>query len=145
MFDPDETIERRSGPRIAAKGVYQDAVHSSHSHFVKAMGLRWLSLMRLIDIPWALPFLTILALSARYHAQREGHHHKTLTHWVRQMLACLHHWLPNRELVVVADRTYAALPAIVHHGRRGLVPVSLAVEVTFQTVRIRMGAQTQCQ
>ena len=101
VFDPDETIERRSGPRIAAKGVYQDAVHSSHSHFVKAMGLRWLSLMWLIDIPWALPFLTILALSARYHAQREGHHHKTLTHWARQMLACLHHWLPNRELVVV--------------------------------------------
>ena len=49
----DETIERHSGKRIAAKGVYRDAVRSSHSHFVKAMGLRWLSLMWLIRIPWA--------------------------------------------------------------------------------------------
>ena len=40
VFGLDETVERRSGPRIAAKGVYRDAVRSSHSHFVKAMGLR---------------------------------------------------------------------------------------------------------
>ena len=49
----DETIERRKGKRIAAKGVYRDGVRSSHGHFVKAMGLRWISLIWLVEIPWA--------------------------------------------------------------------------------------------
>ena len=37
----DDTIERRRGKRIAAKGIYRDPVRSSKSHFVKASGLRW--------------------------------------------------------------------------------------------------------
>ena len=70
-----ETIERRQGPRMAAKGVDRDGVRSSHGHFVKAMGLRWVSLMWLVELPWprrvwALPFLTVLAPSSRYHAER---------------------------------------------------------------------------
>jgi len=40
----DDTIERRRGRRIAAKGIYRDPVRSSHGHFVKASGLRWLGL-----------------------------------------------------------------------------------------------------
>jgi len=43
----DDTIERRRGARIAAKGIYRDPVRSSHSHLVKASGLRWLDL----DLP----------------------------------------------------------------------------------------------
>jgi len=35
----DETIERRRGAKIAAKGIYRDPVRSSHGHFVKASGL----------------------------------------------------------------------------------------------------------
>ncbi len=66
----DDTIERRRGKRIAAKGIYRDPVRSSHSHFVKASGLRWVSLMLLAPVPWAartwaLPFLTCLAPSER--------------------------------------------------------------------------------
>src|SRR5258707_8856484 len=49
----DDTIERRWGPKIAARGIYRDPVRSSDSHFVKASGLRWLSLMLLAPIPWA--------------------------------------------------------------------------------------------
>jgi hypothetical protein len=49
----DDTLERRRGKKIAAKGVYRDAVRSSHGHFAKATGLRWLSLMLLVDVPWA--------------------------------------------------------------------------------------------
>jgi hypothetical protein len=48
----DDTIERRRGKRIAAKGIYRDPVRSSHGHFVKASGLRWLSLMLLAPIPF---------------------------------------------------------------------------------------------
>ena len=47
----DDTIERRWGKRIAARGIYRDPVRSSDSHFVKTSGLRWLSLMLLVEIP----------------------------------------------------------------------------------------------
>jgi len=109
----DETIERRWGNRIAARGIYRDPVRSSHEHTVKASGLRWISLMLLVPIPWAqrvwaLPFLTVLAPSERYH-QTRNKRHKTLTEWARQMLKQVRRWLPMRELVVVADSTYAAL------------------------------------
>lgn len=49
----DDTIERRWGKRIHARGIYRDPVRSSHGHFVKASGLRWLCLMLLAPIPWA--------------------------------------------------------------------------------------------
>ena len=109
----DDTIERRRGARIAAKGIYRDPVRSSHSHLVKASGLRWLSLMLLAPIPWArrvwaLPVLTALAPSERYDSQR-GRRHKRLTDWARQMLLQLRRWLPGRSLVVVADSSFAAL------------------------------------
>jgi hypothetical protein len=39
----DDTIERRRGLQIKARGIYRDPVRSSHSHFVKVSGLRWLS------------------------------------------------------------------------------------------------------
>src|SRR5215216_2291664 len=66
----DDTIERRRGEKIKANGIYRDPVRSSHSHFVKASGLRWLCLMLLVEIPWAgrvwaLPFLTALCPSER--------------------------------------------------------------------------------
>jgi hypothetical protein len=38
----DDTIERRWGKKIAARGIYRDPVRSSDSHFVKTSGLRWL-------------------------------------------------------------------------------------------------------
>ena len=61
----DDTIERRWGARIKARGIYRDPVRSSKGHFVKTSGLRWLSLMVVVPIrwsgrQWALPFLTIL-------------------------------------------------------------------------------------
>jgi hypothetical protein len=109
----DETLERRTGAKIAAKGVYRDAVRSSHSHFVKATGLRWVSLMLLAPIPWAdrvwaLPFLTALAPSERYDVQH-GRRHKALTDWAWQLLLVVRRWLPARAIVAVADSGYAAL------------------------------------
>lgn len=109
----DDTIERRRGAKIKAKGIYRDPVHSSHSHFVKASGLRWLSLMLLVPIPWAkrvwaLPFLTVLAPSERYYA--ESHRcRKKLTDWARQVLLQAKRWLPGRKLVVVMDSSFAAI------------------------------------
>jgi hypothetical protein len=109
----DDTIERRRGAQIKAKGIYRDPVRSSHSHFVKASGLRWLSLMLLASIPWAkrvwaLPFLTVLAPSERYYEKRKRAH-KKLTDWARQAILQVRRWLPGRKLVVVMDAGYAAI------------------------------------
>src|SRR6185437_13354057 len=66
LLGVDDSIERRWGKKISAKGIYRDPVRSSRSFFVKTSGLRWLSLMLLSPMPWtgrvwALPFLTVLA------------------------------------------------------------------------------------
>jgi hypothetical protein len=124
----DDTIERRRGKRIAAKGIYRDPVRSSRGHFVKASGLRWLSLMLLAPIPWAgrvwaLPFLTALAPSERYCRQR-GRRHKKLTDWARQMALQARRWLPGREVVLLGDSSFAALDLLAGLARRGLVCVT---------------------
>jgi DDE superfamily endonuclease len=109
----DDTLERRRGEKIKAKGIYRDPVRSSRSHMVKASGLRWLCAMVLAEIPWAgrvwaLPFLTALCPSERYHQQR-GQRHKTLPEWAGQLIGLLQRWLPGREVVVVADSSYAVI------------------------------------
>ena len=119
----DVTIERRRGKRIAAEGIYRDPVRSSHGHFVKASGLRWLSLMLLAPVPWAgrvwaLPFLTALAPSER-HCRERGKRHKKLTDWARQLVLQVRRWLPGRELVLVADSGFAALELLAALSRHG--------------------------
>ena len=113
VFGIDETIERRWGPRISARGIYRDTVRSSRSCHVKTSGLRWISMMWLGHVPWAgrhwaLPFLTVLAPSERFHTRR-GRRHKKLTDWARQMIVLLRRWLPHRPIVVVGDGAYAVL------------------------------------
>jgi hypothetical protein len=109
----DDTIERRWGARIAARGIYRDPVRSSHGHFVKASGLRWLCVMLLAPVPWAgcvwgLPFLAVLAPSER-HAAEQGKRHKKLTDWGRQALLQVARWLPGRRVVAVADSGFSAI------------------------------------
>jgi hypothetical protein len=109
----DETLERRWGKKIAAKGVYRDPVRSTHETFVKSSGLRWVCVMLLVPIPWAsrvwaLPFLSVLAPSERYAAKR-GRRHKKITEWAWQLLLQVRRWYPQRDIVAVADRTYASL------------------------------------
>ncbi len=107
----DDTIERRWGRRISARGIYGDPVRSSHGHFVKASGLRWLSFMVLTPVPWtslvkALPVLTLLAPSERADHQR-GRRHKLLTDWARQGALQLCRWLPGRRIIFVGDSSFA--------------------------------------
>lgn len=109
----DDTVERRRGEKISARGIYRDPVRSSKSHFVKVSGLRWLSVMLLVPLPWAkrvwaLPFLTALCPSERYYAQRQRAH-RPLTERARQVLRVVQHWLPEREVGVTTDSSFAAL------------------------------------
>src|SRR5208283_2879507 len=112
----DDTIERRWGGKIKARGIYRDAVRSSHGHFVKTSGLRWLSLAVMLPVPfanrrWALPFLTVLAPSAGW-SEAQGKRHKTLTDRARQAILQSKRWLGDRSVVVVADSSFAALELI---------------------------------
>jgi hypothetical protein len=109
----DDTIERRWGKMIKARGIYRDPVRSSKGFFVKTSGLRWLSAMLLVDVPWAgrllaLPFLTALAPSERFY-ENKPRSHKTLLDWARQMVLQIHRWLPDRKIVIVADSAFAAI------------------------------------
>jgi DDE superfamily endonuclease len=124
----DDTIERRRGKRIRAKGIYRDPVRSSKGHFVKASGLRWLGLMLLVPIPWAgrvwaLPFLTALAPSERY-CREHGRRHKKLTDWARQLALQAKRWLPDRALILVADSGFAALELLATLARHGVTCVT---------------------
>ena len=110
----DDTIERRRGEKIKAKGIYRDAVRSSKSFFVKTSGLRWLSFMLLSEVPfackvWALPFLTVLCPSERYDDEERGIRHRKLTDRARQAILLIKKWLPQLDLVFVGDSSFAAL------------------------------------
>jgi DDE superfamily endonuclease len=101
----DDTIERRGGRRIKAKGCYRDAVRSSKKHLVKCFGLRWIALMILVPVPWsqrvwALPVLTTLSWPEGA-GRRRGH--KTSIACARQLVLQVRRWLPERELILVAD------------------------------------------
>jgi DDE superfamily endonuclease len=132
----DETLERRYGRKISARGVYRDPVRSTHEHFVKSSGLRWVCVMLLVEVPWAarvwaLPFLSVLAPSERYATAR-GKRHKKITEWAWQLLLVLRRWYPQREIVAVADRAYASLKLLSRCR-------SLSRPVTFIT-RLRLDA-----
>jgi hypothetical protein len=118
LFGIDDTIERRWGPKIRARGIYRDPVRSSRSHFVKASGLRWLSLMLLVPVPWAqrvwaLPLLTCLAPSERFYADGKRKP-KALLDWARQQCFQLRRWIPDREITLVFDGAFAALEFLDH-------------------------------
>jgi hypothetical protein len=90
----------------------------------------------LVEIPWAsrvwaLPFLCALAPSERYAAKR-GRRHKKLTEWAWQLLLQVRRWYPKREIVAVADSTYASLKLLFRCR-------SLSRPVTFIT-RLRLDA-----
>ncbi len=124
----DDTIERRRGRCIRAKGIYGDPVRSSDAHFVKTSGLRWMSLMLLAPIPWtgriwALPVLTVLAPSERFRRER-ARCHKTLFDWGRQMALQARRWLPKRDLVLVTDNGFSALLFLDAMRRAGVTTIT---------------------
>jgi DDE superfamily endonuclease len=111
VLGADDTLERRAGRKITAKGCYRDAVRSSKKHVIRCFGLKWVSMMLLVPVPWsrrvwALPFLTALCRPAEKHSRRR---HKPSIDWVRQMMKQVRRWLPRRLLVLVVDGGFAAV------------------------------------
>lgn len=128
----DDTIERRWGKKIRARGIYRDAVRSSKSFFVKTSGLRWLSFQLLTEIPfvgkvWGLPFLTVLCPSKRYDEER-GIRHRKLTDRARQAIRLIKRWLPDYDLVFVGDASFAALDLLNAVGDKVTVVTRLRLD-----------------
>jgi DDE superfamily endonuclease len=111
VFGADDTVERRSGRKITAKGCYRDAVRSTKKHGIRCFGSKWVSMMLLVSGPWsrrvwAVPLLTALCWPPKKGKQRR---HKTSIDWVRQMMKQVRRWLPGRRLVLVVDGGFAAV------------------------------------
>jgi hypothetical protein len=108
----DDTIERRQGKKITAKGYYRDAVRSTEKTIVKCYGLKWVCLMLIVTLPWskrpwALPFMTILAPSKKYNQSR-GRKHKTSIDWTIIALRAIARWL-KRSWVLIGDGGFACI------------------------------------
>ena len=111
VLGADDTVERRSGRKIKAKGCYRDPVRSSKKHLVRCFGLKWVAMMVLIPVPWAgrvwaLPFLTVLCWP---QGKTPNGRHKTSVDWVRQMIKQVRRWLPRQRLVLVVDGAFAVV------------------------------------
>ena len=107
----DDTIERRGGRRIEARGCYRDPVRSSRKHLVRCFGLKWVALMILVPVPWsrrvwALPLLTTLSWP---EGRGRRATHKTSIDLARQMVLQVRRWLPGRDLILVLDGGFAAV------------------------------------
>ena len=110
----DDTIERRGGRRIKARGCYRDPIRSSRKHVVKCFGLKWVALMILVPVPWsqrvwALPFLTTLCWPEGT-ARRATH--KTSVDLARPLVLQVRRWLPERRLILVLDGGVAAIELV---------------------------------
>lgn len=111
VFFIDETLERRKGPMIKAKGYYRDAVRSSKKTIVKSSGLKWLTLAASWRFPFseryfALPFMTVLEPSAKSDKIAKKRH-KTTLQWTIQMLIQVVRWLKNTSIILVGDGGFA--------------------------------------
>ena len=137
IIGADETVERRKGEQIQAKGVFRDAVRSSKKHVITCFGLRWVSMMLIVPVPWgtrawALPFLTVLAPNEESN-QKAGKRHKTSHDWIGQMITVVQRWCPTRLIVLVTDGGLAAI-------KLGLHCRSLPYPVTYLS-RLRLDAR----
>ena len=109
----DETLERRRGKKIKYKGWFRDPILSTKKQVVKALGLRWICLAVLVPVPWsqrpwALPFMTVLALGPKTSTKLHKRH-RTIIQWTEFMIDKVRRWQPDREITLVGDGSYAAI------------------------------------
>jgi len=112
----DETIERRKGEKIKNKGVFRDSVRSTRKKAVRCYGLRWVSMMLVVYLPWssrpwALPFYTVCAPS-KNTCKKQGKRHKSIIDRVCFAMRLIVRWFPSRSWVIIGDGAYAAVDLI---------------------------------
>ncbi len=150
----DDTVDEHRGAQVHGKGCHRDPVRSTHSFTAYRWGHKWVVLTILVQFPfaarpWALPVLVALyrgaeksksksrkvkdKAKAKRRARGEAQaptatrRHKTPSELMRQLLAVLIHWFPDRRFVFAGDGGYGthALARFAHRHRRHLSLVSL--------------------
>jgi len=112
-FAIDDTLERRRGKHIRAKGWFKDPIQSANGKVATSSGLRWMPVMLLTVVPFigrifALPFLTVLVPSEK--RQRElGLRHRSPQKRASQVVCLLRRWFPLFSLRLVVDAGYACI------------------------------------
>jgi hypothetical protein len=150
----DDTVDEHRGAKVHGKGCHRDPVRSTHSFTAYRWGHKWVVLAILVPFPfatraWALPVLVALyrcadkaqtqtkgKAKAKQRARRQAQataskgarrRHKTPSELMRQLLAVLIHWFPDRQFVFAGDGGYGthALTRFAHRHQRHLNLVSL--------------------
>lgn len=107
----DDTVAEHRGKKVYGKGCHRDAVRSTQSYTAYRWGHKWVVLAILVKFPfatrpWALPILVALYHSPEWN-EKHGRRHKTPCQLVRQLLAVLLRWFPERRFRFTADGNFA--------------------------------------
>lgn len=93
---------------------------------------------------WALPFLSALAPSERYATENRKKRHKPLTEWAWQSLLLVRRWHPKREIVAVADSTYASSLKLLDRCRRLTDPIAFVTRLRLLDAALYEPAPPRC-
>lgn len=107
----DDTVDEHPGDRVYGKGCHRDAVRSSQTFTAWRWGHKWVVLAVLVTVPWSARRWALPVLVALYQPKKEnqkaGRRHKTPAELMRQMLAVLLRWFPERMFVFSGDGGFA--------------------------------------
>lgn len=139
----DSHLNRRRGPKIKGLGMHRDAVASTKTNKVLAVGHDWLVATISVNIfgtkyKWSLPFLSYLLIpekplsSSRNKSDLKGKkRHKKMTKITCQIILQIRRWIgPIRKVIVVADSAFCC---------REICRASIKYNVIFCT-RLRLDA-----
>jgi hypothetical protein len=103
-IDIDDTLFKKTGPNVEGTGIFRDAVRSTRSRVVYALGLNLVVATVRIDAPWGRGPIG-LPVGVRLHTKGGPTTVDLAEELCRQLAA----WLPDRTLQICADGAYATL------------------------------------
>lgn len=106
----DDTVDEHRGKNVYGKGCHRDAVRSTHTHTAFRWGHKWVVLCILVKMPisprpWALPVLVALYHPKEWN-KKHKRRHKTPAELMRQLLAVLIRWFPDRKFHFAGDGSF---------------------------------------
>lgn len=112
----DDTLTKKSGPKIFGLGTHVDPVMSTLHYKVLAFGHVWVVVSVVVMVPfsrrpWALPVLFRLYRSKADCARRRARH-RTKTQLAHEMLTVLLGWVGQRRIRVALDNAYSNGPVL---------------------------------
>jgi DDE superfamily endonuclease len=128
----DETVERRSGQRIAYQSWLRDPVRSEGARKVHCRGIRWFCACLLVRVPWsarpwALPFFVVPVLAAKL-CQRLGKRPRSHIGWSQVLVTRLERWFPSRPILLVGDGNFMAIE-LVERCQAAAAPTTLVTRM----------------